>query len=54
MIDALPLEQIAADIDTLMTGDAADRLELLIAVMLLGRQRRGVAAKPAIEPAPGG
>src|SRR5215469_11657633 len=37
-----------------MTRDAAERLEQLIAVLLLGRQRRGIAAKPAIEPAPGG
>ena len=44
MKDAVPLEQVAAEIDTLVTGDAAKRLEQAIAGLLRGRQRRGIAA----------
>ena len=54
MKDAVPLEQVAADIDPLMTGNAAERLEQLIAAQLFGRQRCGIAAQPAVEPASGG
>jgi hypothetical protein len=52
--NALPFEQIAADIDALMTGTATERLEQAIAFEFIGRQRRGIAAKPAVEPAPRG
>src|SRR6202022_2510859 len=37
-----------------MTGDAADRLEQLIAVLLLRRERPCIATEPKVEPAPGG
>src|SRR5438132_3608908 len=54
MKDAVPLEQVAAHIHTLMTGDAAERLEQLVAVLLLSRERCRIAAEPTVEPAPGG
>ena len=49
MENAVALEQVAADIDALVAGDAAKRLEQLIAGELLGRDRRVVAFEPAIE-----
>src|SRR5262249_17823650 len=49
--DAVPLEEIATDIDPLMAGDAAERLEQAIAFLLLGTERRALAAEPAVEPA---
>ena len=51
MENAVPLEEIAADIDALVASDAAKRLEQLIAGQLLRRDRGGVARKPAVEPA---
>src|SRR6266404_397820 len=54
MKDAVPLDQVAAHIHTLMTGDAAERLEQLVAVLLLSRERCRIAAEPTVEPAPGG
>jgi hypothetical protein len=42
MKDAVTLKQVAADIDTLMAGDTAERLEQLIAVKLLGRGEGGL------------
>src|SRR6516162_8066301 len=54
MKDAVPLEQVAADIDALVTGDAAERLEQLIAGQLLGREGCGVAVEPTVEPPPRG
>ena len=51
MKNPLPLEQVASDIDALMTGDAAERFEQLVTVQLFDRQRRGIAAEPAVEPA---
>src|SRR5262249_37912554 len=51
MENAVPLEEIAADIDALVAGDAAERLEQLIAGQLLRRDRAAFARKPAVEPA---
>ena len=52
--DAVSLEEVAAEIHTLMTGDSTERLEQLMSVLLLGRQRRGIATEPTVESAPGG
>src|SRR5260370_17574710 len=49
--DSLPLEEIAADVDTLMARAAAERFEQLIAAQFLRRKRRRIAAEPAVEPA---
>src|SRR5215472_18319812 len=49
MKDALPFEQIAADIDALMAGAAAERFEQSVAFEFGLRNRRPVAAKPAIK-----
>ena len=46
----LPLEQVAADVDALMAGDAAKRLEQPVPLDLGRRQRGSVAAEPAVEP----
>src|SRR6516165_803370 len=54
MKDAVPLKQVAPDIDTLVTGNTAERLEQPVAVLLLGRERRGIPAEPTVEPASGG
>jgi hypothetical protein len=35
-------------------GHLAERLEQLVAVLLLYRESRGIAAEPAVKPAPGG
>jgi hypothetical protein len=51
MKDSVPLEQVRTDIDALVTGDATDRLEEHVAVVLLGRERRSIALEPAIKPA---
>ena len=51
MENIVPLEKIATHIDALMAGDAAERLEQLIAGQLLRRDRGGFARKPAVEPA---
>src|SRR5215471_21333474 len=52
MKDAVPLEQVTADIDTLVTRYAAERLEQLVAVLLLRRQRRAISGEPTVEPTP--
>ena len=51
MEDAASLEKVAAHIDALVAGDAAKRLEQLIAGELRRRDRVGVARKPAVESA---
>src|SRR6202008_4344539 len=51
MEDATPLEKVAADIHALMAGDAAERLEQLIALLLFGREGLPVSAEPTIEAA---
>ena len=48
---AVPLEEIAAHIDALMAGNAAERFENLITGQLLRRDRVGFALKPAVEAA---
>jgi hypothetical protein len=47
----VPLEEIAAHVDALVAGDAAKRLEQLIAGQLLRCDRAGFTRKPAVEPA---
>src|SRR5258708_779587 len=54
MEDAMTLEQIAADIDALVTGDEAERLEQLVAGQLVRRERGRIAAEPPVEAAFGG
>ena len=49
MEDAVALEQVAAHIDALVAGDAAERLEKLVAGKLLRRDRVGIPGKPAVE-----
>src|SRR5271168_729397 len=51
--DSLPLEQIAPDIYTLMAGTTAERFEHPVTVKFLGRQSRGIAVQPTVEPASG-
>src|SRR5215813_1645666 len=51
--DAVSLKQVAANIDALMTGHAAERLEQPITVLLFGRERRRITGKPAVERASG-
>src|SRR5215471_1767521 len=51
MEDTRPLEEVAADIHALMAGDAADRLEQLIALLLVVREGLPVSAEPTIEAA---
>lgn len=51
MEDAMPLKQIAAHIDTLMAGDAAERFENLVAGQLVRRQGVGFPGKPSVEAA---
>ncbi len=53
MKDPMPLEQVAADIDALVTGCAPKRFELPVSVDLVVRQGRRIAAEPAVEPAAG-
>ena len=51
MEDAMPLKQIAAHIDTLMAGDAAERFENLITGQLVRRHNVGFPGKPSVEAA---
>ena len=51
MENAVPLEEVATRIDALVAGDAAKRLEQLIAGQLLRRDRGGFTRKPAVEAA---
>src|SRR5262249_22345304 len=51
MKNAVPLEEVAANIDALVARDAAKRLEQLVAGQLLRRDRGGFALKPAVKPA---
>ena len=54
MKDAVALEKVAADINTLMTRDAAERFEQLIAVLLFDRECGGIATEPPVKSAAGG
>src|SRR5262249_17849678 len=47
----MSLEKIATHIHTLVAGDAAKRLEQLIAGQLWRRNRGGIAREPAVESA---
>src|SRR5262245_35227347 len=51
MENAVPLEKIATHIDALMTTDAAERFEYLIARQLHRGNRIGFASKPSVEAA---
>jgi hypothetical protein len=52
MKDAVALVHVAADIDPLVTGNAAERLEQSVAVEFLCGNRISVALEPAIESTP--
>src|SRR5947207_2915681 len=51
MENAVPLEQVAADIDALVANDAAKRFEQLIPGQFIRRDRGGLTPKPAVEAA---
>ena len=54
MKDAVPLIHIAAEIDPLVTGDAAERLEQPVAGELLRGERTGVREKARYPASDGG
>src|SRR5215469_15611926 len=51
MEDTRPLEKVAADTHALMAGHAAERLEQLIALLLVVGEGLPVSAEPTIEAA---